>query len=180
MTTELCDILSDKMPRVVRGEAAWTTEEAAHLAACSACAAEWRLLRQASMLGDRAAAGIDPARLAAGVLAGVAARRRQDRWTRGAWVTTLAAAAAIALVVWTGKNHGGPGVGAGRDSSPTVTADAGFHLPLAELESLDSEQLQTVLDGLDAPVGEVTPGPAPSFGDLDNHQLERVLRSLEG
>lgn len=179
MTTELCDILSDKMPRVINGEVGWTADEAAHLAACPECAAEWRLAVQARSLGDRAAAAIDPARLAAGVLVGVAARRRRDR-TRGAWVTTLAAAAAIALVVWTGRNHGGSGAAVGPDTNLTVTADAGFRLPLAELESLDSEQLQTVLDGLDAPVGEVTPGPAPSFGDLDDHQLERVLRSLEG
>ena len=53
-------------------------------------------------------------------------------------------------------------------------------LPLAELDSLDVGQLQAVLDGLDSPVGEATPGEAPSFGDLDDSQLERVLRSLEG
>jgi anti-sigma factor RsiW len=180
MTTELCNSVSDKLPRVASGELEWTTEEAAHLAACPECAAEWRLTRRARVLGDQVAAAIDPASLSARVLAGVAARRRRDRWTRGAWVTTLVAAAAIAIVVWTGGRHREGSVAVGPDSNPVVTADAGFHLPLAELESLDSDQLESVLDGLDAPVGEVAPGPAPSFGDLDDHQLERVLRSLEG
>ena len=180
MTMDLCDILSDKMPRVANGELEWTAKEAAHLAGCRECAAEWRLTEQARRLGDRVTAAIDPVQLSAGVLAGVVARRRRDRWSRGAWFTTLAAAAAIAIVVWTGRNQGGPSVAVGPDSNPTVTPAAGFHLPLAELESLDSDQLQAVLDGLDAPVGEVAPGPAPSFGDLDDHQLERVLRSLEG
>jgi len=180
MTTELCDILSDKLPRVASGELQWTAEEAAHLAACPECAAEWSLGGQARKLGERAVQAIEPAQLSARVLAGVVARRRQDRWTRGAWFTTLAAAAAITIVVWTGRNRGGSHLAIGPDSSPAVSAEPGFHLPLAELESLDSDQLQAVLDGLDAPVGQVAPGPAPSFGDLDDHQLERVLRSLEG
>lgn len=175
-----CDSLSDKMPLVAHGELAWTAEEAAHLAGCPGCTAEWRLVERAGHVGDRAAAAIDPARLTTRVLSEVAARGRRERWTRGAWLTGLAAAASIALVVWTGRNSGEGRVAVGPDSSAATLVDAGLPLRLAELESLDTEQLQAVLDGLDAPVGEVTTDPAPSFGDLDDQQLERVLRSLEG
>ncbi|MBK8005811.1 MAG: sigma-70 family RNA polymerase sigma factor [Gemmatimonadetes bacterium] len=56
----------------------------------------------------------------------------------------------------------------------------GFHLPLAELDQADAEVLEAVLDQLDAPVGEGSSMDAPSLGDLDDTQLERVLRSLEG
>lgn len=175
-----CESLREKMPGVAQGELAWTPEEAAHLSACAECAAEWRLIQRAARLGEGAARSIDPASLSAAVLSRVAARGRRDRWTRGAWVTVLAAAAAIALVVVTGRG-GRPGqLATGGDSGVAAGVDLSYSLPLSELEALDSEQLQSVLDGLDVPVGEVEPGLAPSFGDLDDNQLERVLRSLEG
>ena len=175
-----CESLSEKMPGVAHGELSWTAEEEAHLSACFECAAEWRLIQRAARLGESAARSIDPATLSAGVLSQVAARGRRDRWTRGAWVTVLAAAAAIAVVVFAGRG-GRPGqLATGADSGAAAGVDLSYNLPLSELEALDSDQLQSVLDGLDVPVGEVEPGPAPSFGDLDDNQLERVLRSLEG
>lgn len=174
-----CEVLREKMPGAAHGELAWTPEEETHLSACFECAAEWRLIQHAARLGEGAARSIDPARLSAAVLTQVAARRRRDRWTRGAWIA-LAAAAAIAVVVFTGRG-GGPGqLATGADSGVAAGVDLSYSLPLSELEALDSDQLQSVLDGLDAPVGEVEPGLAPSFGDLDDNQLERVLRSLEG
>lgn len=174
-----CEMLSEKMPAVAHGDAWWTPEESAHLAACAGCAAEWRLIQGAVRLGDRTVAGLDPAELSASIMSQVATRSRRDRFTRNAWYTGLAAAAAIALVVFTGRgrNHE---VATGVDSAVTSGVDLTFHLPLSELEALDSDQLQAVLDDLDSPVGEVEPGPPPSFGDLDDTQLERVLRSLEG
>ena len=45
---------------------------------------------------------------------------------------------------------------------------------------LDGDQLQAVLEALDPPLGATGGGPSPSFGELDDSQLERVLRSLEG
>lgn len=179
MTTEQCDHLSEKMPLVASGAALWTPEEAAHLAGCEQCAAEWRLIQGARAIGERAAAGLDHDRLATRVLSEVTARRRRARWARGGALTLLAAAAAVILMVWTGGEPKG-GVAVAPDSSRALALDAGFHLPLAELEPLDSEQLQVVLDGLDVPVEEVDPGPPPSFTELDDSQLERVLRSLEG
>lgn len=56
----------------------------------------------------------------------------------------------------------------------------GLQLPLAELESLDEGQLTTVLEGLEAPLGAEATPEAPALGDLQDSELERVLRSLEG
>jgi hypothetical protein len=179
MTVE-CELLSEKMPAVAHGDQSWTREEAAHLTSCFECAAEWRLIQRAARLGESAALTIDPASLSAAVGSQVARRARRDRWARGAWMTGLAAAAAIAVMVFTGRGGQAGSLAVGSDSGAAVGVDLSFHLPLSELESLDSDQLQTVLDGLDGPVSEVEPGPAPSFGDLDDNQLERVLRSLEG
>jgi hypothetical protein len=181
MTTELCEALSERMPAVAAGEGTWSSAESAHLSICVECAAEWRLVQQARQLGAGAAGRLDTAGLGAAVLQGVAARHRAARRRRGAWLTGLAAAAAVTLVVWTGTGGRGPGVAAtGRDSAGAGTVEHALYLPLAELESLDAEQLQGVLDGLDTPISEPAPGGVPSFGELDDHQLERVLRSLEG
>ncbi len=87
-------------------------------------------------------------------------------------MSLLAAAATVAIVVWTTRPNDG--------SMVAATAPAEFHLPLAELENLDSLQLQSVLDGLDAPIGAGANSDAPPLGDLENSELERVLRSLEG
>jgi anti-sigma factor RsiW len=180
MTNGGCEQMAERMPEVAHGGGQWSDREAAHLASCPECQAEWRLVREASRLGQSTAARLDPARLSATVLAEVRRRRQHDRWRRGAWVTALAAAAAVVLVVWTGSGKGPRSLATGVDSGATAPVELGIQLPLSELESLDSEQLQAVLDGLDAPVGVVSPGPAPSFGELDDTQLERVLRSLEG
>jgi hypothetical protein len=178
MSTHLCESLTDKMPLVAHGQLTWTEAEAAHFAECRDCRAEWQLIQTAR---DLRAAPVDETRLADAVLAGVARRTRLARWRRNGWLTGLAAAAAVALVVWRGgADRTGQSVTHGVDSSPALATEAGFHLPLAELEGLDAEQLQSVLEGLDAPVGREGPGGVPSMGELDDHQLERVLRSLEG
>lgn len=172
MNDERCGAVQDKLPLVVHGTATWTPAEAAHLARCAACDAERALVERAARLGGEAAARIDSAALAAGVLREVNRRRRSDRWIRRAGLVGLAAAAALVVMV------GVPG----RGVAPTtgLTEVATLTLPLAELDSLDAYQLEAVLEGFDAPVGEMTPGPAPSFDDLNDAQLERVLRSLEG
>lgn len=171
MTLE-CGTVQDRMPAVAAGRAAWTTDEARHLEACAACAAEWRLVQAARRLGARAEARVQPAALTRAALAGVRARRRA-RWTRLGWVGGLAAAAALVLMVTRPR-------GRAPDAAPAPLAAAEFHLPLAELDQADAEALEAVLDQLDAPVSEGSSMDAPSLGDLDDTQLERVLRSLEG
>jgi hypothetical protein len=166
-----CEALSDRMPAVARGQAEWTEAEAAHVSACPNCGAEWRLVQRAARLGVRDGEAIAPARVAGAVLARLRAERRR-RWIRTGWLAALAAAAAVVLLVWSGR-QGRPGVEPG-------AAPAEFHLPMAELDGLDQQQLQTVLDDLEGPLGGTAASEVPSLGDLDDHQLERVLRSLEG
>ncbi len=165
------EALRERMPEVAGGAAQWSVADAAHLAACADCAAEWRVVQTAQRLGAAAASRVDPARLGAAVLAGVARERKVLRWKRTGWLTGLAAAASLMLLVWRGRPQ---------HTAPAETAVAEYRLPLAELESLDEQQLQAVLDALDAPLGDGGSAGGPTLGDLDDIQLERVLRSLEG
>jgi anti-sigma factor RsiW len=169
-----CESIQDRVPLVANGEAEWSEAEAAHLASCRECAAEWRLIQTARRLGDTAATRIDPAQVGRAVLARLAAERRRSRWKRSGWLAVLAAAAAVTLVVRLSSH--GPGAGS-ESMPPSATA---FHVPIAELERLDAGQLESVLEGLDEPLGSQAAPDAPHLGDLDDHQLERVLRSLEG
>jgi anti-sigma factor RsiW len=161
------------MASVAHGRNAWSSEEQAHLAACGRCAAEWRLVQEATRLGTAAAARLDPKRVSEAVHQRLGVERRRRRWIGGS-LGLLAAAAAVALVVWTGRPRTG---GAPVASEPSATE---FHLPLAELEGLDAGQLEAVLDGLEAPLSGSTSSGDAGLSDLQDDQLERVLRSLEG
>lgn len=164
-----CEELTDRMPLVAHGRASWSPEEVAHLAHCADCAAEWTVVRAARGLGSVAAARVNPARVSAAVLARLAGERRRRRWLRGGGLVGLAAAAALTIIVVRGPDRG-----------PELAA-AGLYVPLAELEALDEGELEQVLETLDAPLTEAGSPAAPAgLGDLDDDQLERVLRSLEG
>lgn len=170
--TDECVELRDQMPDVANGGRQWNAGEAVHLAACAECAREWQLVQVALRLGDATAGRVHTSRLSAAVLAGVARERRVAGWKRTGWLTGLAAAAAVVLLVWRGS------------APPAIHSDAAaveeYRLPLAELESLDENQLQAVLEALDAPLQDGSSSGGPNLGDLDDTQLERVLRSLEG
>ncbi len=58
-----CEKLTDRMFLVAQGGSDWSAEEAAHLASCADCGAEWRLVQAAQGLGALAASRIDPARV---------------------------------------------------------------------------------------------------------------------
>ena len=168
-----CEWMTDRMALVANGRAEWTGEEETHLAQCQACAAEWRLLATARRLGDSAARRLEPDRVSRAVLGRLARERQHRHWRRMGLIGSLAAAALVAAIVWTGPRRSGP-VG------DRITSARAFQLPLAELESLNEAQLSAVLEGLEAPLGgEATP-EAPALGDLQDSELERVLRSLEG
>lgn len=171
-----CEMLSDRMVLVAHGTAEWTAAETEHLAACADCRHEWRLVKGAPRIGSEAARRTDPARVSAQVLATLAVERRRRRWFRAGGLVGLAAAAALAIMVST-ADWRAPGSDAG--SMVAVETD-GFHLRLAELESLDEAELEAILDGLEVPLSEGAGGAPPALGDLDDTQLERVLRSLEG
>lgn len=169
-----CEMLVDKMPLVVHNQASWAPEESVHLSDCVECAASWRLVSLAPRLGDMTAQRLDLPRITRQVHGRLALDRRTRRWKRTGWITGLAAAAVLTVMVWSSTKHG--------PAAPTVVwaTGAAFEVPLAELEGLDGDQLQAVLEALDAPLGATGGGPGPSIGDLDDSQLERVLRSLEG
>jgi hypothetical protein len=63
---------------------------------------------------------------------------------------------------------------------PSAPVHEAFRIPVAELDSLDNGELESVLQDLDAPLGAGTLNSTPGLGDLDDVQLERLLRSLEG
>jgi hypothetical protein len=169
-----CESIQDRIPLVAGGLAAWSDQESAHLATCAECTAEWRVVQSARRLGDAAARRVDPARVSSAVLARLAAERRRARWKRGGLLAGLAAAAAVVLMLRSTSHTAAPG------PDPVQAAGTALHVPIAELDRLDAGQLEAVLEGLDQPLGAGAAPDAPHLGDLDDNQLERVLRSLEG
>jgi hypothetical protein len=171
-----CEAMSDRMVAVAHNRATWGPEETGHLVSCADCAAEWRLVQTASSLGGAEVRHLDAGQVGRTVLQRLSvARLRARRWRHAGWIVGLAAAAAIAALVWVGPR---------RDTGPerqnaTIAAET-FELPVTELYDLDAGQLQTVLDQLDAPLGSAASPEAPALGDLKASELERVLRSLEG
>ncbi len=171
-----CELLSDRMVLVSHGTADWTAAEAEHLATCADCREEWRLIQGAQRLGSEAARRTDAVRVSRQVLATLAGERRRRRWLRAGGMVGLAAAAALAIMVSTADRRGS----GGNAGSMAVVEGDGLQLRLAELESLNEAELEAILDGLEVPLSEGAGGAPPALGDLDDTQLERVLRSLEG
>lgn len=170
----ICEQLSDRMPAVAHGQAGWSAEEQAHLAGCADCRAEWDLVSAASRLGLDVAAGLDAYHVSQRVIGRLKAERgrrgRQIGWAVGG----LAAAAAVAIAVWPGRP--------GRHVSPSVAVPvAAAALPLPELDSLRTPELQAVLDSLDGSLGSTVQGvDTGDLDDLDAHELQHVLDGMEG
>lgn len=172
MTTD-CLERSDRMVAVARGDAAWSDDDRLHLDRCPDCATEWRLVQTASRLGRRVDLSLDPDRIGARVLAGLKQPAPPvrilplRRWTRLA--LPLAAAAAIALVVWPGDRGGG-------DESPAATIVGAELLP--EMQSLDADQLEAVLEML--PVTASATPDIRALEDLTEDEWSNLLRTLGG
>ncbi|HET9465994.1 MAG TPA: hypothetical protein VFO71_10710, partial [Gemmatimonadales bacterium] len=90
--------------------------------------------------------------------------------------TGLAAAAAIAAVVWGGGVEGV--LTRPDDSSPVVAT--GLAIPLPELESLQPAELDSVLQTMDEPSISGVPVDEPGLSDLNPEELKSVLDSWEG
>jgi hypothetical protein len=192
-----CTAVSDRMPDVALGRSRWTTEEERHVATCAECRAEWAIVSAASRLRPRVT--LDPDRVAGGALARLAADRARARTRSRVWtVAGLAAAAVVALAVWTGGSGVGsrrrePGVparapiAAAPPEVPRVpgttprgaTSPAPVELAMPELDSLPEEALDSILRVLDEPLARAgdDDSQASDDGDLE---LERVLAGLEG
>jgi ferric-dicitrate binding protein FerR (iron transport regulator) len=167
-----CEALSERMPEVARGVAAWTPAEAAHLAACRGCAAVWPQVQAASTLG--AGLAVQPDAVAAAVRRRVAAspppRSCGVRATLR-WLVPLAAAVFLAvwLVPWRAPSG----------EAEVAAIEAGRETVLSELDGLTDLELQAVLDAM-APAAGAGVAPDRSLRELSESELERVLRSLGG
>jgi len=119
-----CTELSDRMPDVALGRAAWTETEQRHLAECADCRAEWEFVTAASRLGATLPA-TDPALVSTVLLARLAREHERARARIRLWSAAgLAAAAAVIVALWTGGRLGGFGRDGGRGSSTPRVATA--------------------------------------------------------
>jgi hypothetical protein len=170
-----CERLSDRMPEVAMARAAWSAEEAAHLASCTECRGEWDLVLAARRLEARAPA-TDVDAIAAAVQHRLTADRTGRRRTRRFWAaggSAAAAAAAIAIAHGTGR---APGPEAG----PEVVAQAEALVPLPELEGLATAQLDTLLQALEGPLAGSSTLESSTMSDDVDAELERILDTWEG
>jgi hypothetical protein len=166
----ICEQLSDRMPGVAGGDR-WTTAESAHLASCADCAAEWALIATARGLGAAFAGTVNADHVTERILGRLRAEQAAARSRRrGLAIAGLAAAAVIALAVWTGS----PVPPGGSTSQVASAAD----LSLVELDSLRAPELEALLQSMD-PADDSDPLHAvPSL--LDDGELDNVLDALEG
>ena len=173
-----CARLSDRVPEVALGRSSWTAEEEIHLRDCADCRAEWVLVRAAAAMGARAPMLSEPVAMAEAIERRLAQDRAERRRRSRAWsVAGLAAAAAVALAVWTGRPER-PTVATGEVVPAAAAAPA--LVPLPELESLDPAELDSLLRTMDAPLAGSSTLDAPTLGELENSELEQVLASWEG
>jgi hypothetical protein len=169
-----CTLLSDRMPEVALGRSEWTSEENRHLAACESCLAEWRLVQAASRLGEGHLPEIDASRLSRAVWIRVRAAHTQAGRRRVRSVAGLAAAAAIAGLIWAGSvTHRKP-------AEPIASSAARLRMPLPELDSLQPSELNSVLQTIDESGAESSTADSPELGELDNEEFETVLDYWEG
>ncbi len=172
----MCEALSDRMPAVAGGRDAWSVEEQAHLASCSDCSAEWKVVATASGLGRSVI--VDPQRLAPELLGRLREARRQDRrkvWVRrSAPVVGLAIAAAALLVVLPRGREQGPAA-----PLPAAAALEAGPLQLAELEGATTADLVVVLASFDEPAVPRSALDGPNVEGMDLIQVQRALESWE-
>jgi anti-sigma factor RsiW len=192
-----CERLSERMPDVALGRAAWTSEEQAHLDACADCRAEWTLVQATAHLGDSLPRARDPEALTAAVLGRVAGEQAAVRTRRRTWLVAGLAAAAVAIIaVRIPRSPSGVGVPVTTAApvpapvaavptptvpSPTAPAVAARQsVALPELDDLPDAELESILGSLDQTSGVSPSLDGSGFDNLDDHELERVLGAWEG
>lgn len=163
----VCTRLSDRMASVAHGREPWTSDEAAHLAGCADCRAEWGLMVRGVALGDEADRTLHPEFIASRVVAELRAGRRGVReWAaRLRWLALPLAAAAVIVVA-----RGGPPPG----GEPLALAELGI---LPELGGLDEAELEQVLQALPSPQGTTD---IRGFEELSEEEITMLLGNLEG
>jgi hypothetical protein len=160
------------MPAVALGRAEWTADEAKHLGSCRSCGDEWEIVRVTSLMGVTGSAALDPARTTRAVLQRLS-EAGDERRKRRAWTFAgLAAAAALAVAVWTGQ--------ANRPAGPPPQTAAGLQIPLPELDNLEVAELNSVLETMDESVGGSSTPDTPDAGYSEDDELDFILDSWEG
>jgi hypothetical protein len=161
-----CRLLSERMPEVAQGQAEWTPTELHHLSGCADCRREWELVQAATRLGEGVPV-LDPDVMSRALLSRLERSRTRKARVRIWTVGGLAAAAALAAVLWTGEP----------ESSPRATAVT-FSLP--ELDDLPPAELDSVLRHMDEPLASDPTMENGELGDLSNEELQSVLELWEG
>ena len=173
-----CDEMIDRMPDLALGQAPLPADFEAHLAGCVSCRLNWPVVQAGSLIGAPVAGTIDPDRIARQVVARLAAARQADRWRRGwTWGTVLAAAAALFLVVYTGRNPSYPTPPLPDREGASV---ASFAVPVSGLDDLNASELQALYDQLDGSLEGSATVAAPHLEELSPDEMQQVLNSLEG
>lgn len=164
---EIHEQLRDRMPDVLRGTAAWTAEETAHLAACAECREELTMLSAALRIGAGVERRFDPMPVAAAVAERL---RREPARVVARYRPLMLLATAAALALFLARPSAAP------VPSRTPVEVAGI---FPELDSLSAEEL-AVLDSLsEIPLSDAfVPGTLPS--DADTVPMRQILNSLEG
>lgn len=164
-----CQRLTDKMPAVASRRLDWSPEEAAHLADCTDCAAEWRVVRAGAGVGQGVT--VDADAVAVRVLQRLRSEPVVRPWKPLRWVAGLAAAAAVVALLWPGR--------APRPSGTELAAPTALTVEVPGLDALSEEGLGEVLESMDAPWADVPTMDSPSLHDLDVRELEWMDRNLE-
>jgi hypothetical protein len=170
-----CERLSDRMPDVALHRSEWTPDEAAHLAACADCLAEWELVLAARALDEGAPTVSDPSTLAEALQRRLAEDSARRVRVRQAWSFAAAAgAAAVILTAVVTQRDAGPAAGT------RTVAGAEALVPLPELEGLGTAQLDTLLQSLDRPFAGTSTLDASTLGEYEDGELEQVFATWEG
>ena len=160
--------LTDRIPDVVLGRTPWSPEEQTHLAGCADCRAELALVQAAGRIGEGLPPLADRAVLTEAVLGRVArAPAVPPRGGALRWAGGVALAAALAIAVWTGSTRS--------DRSP-----AGAGGSETAVETLSTAQVDSLLEDDDVPLAGWSMLETPTLGDLDEVELEQLLRTWEG
>ena len=163
-----CDRLSDRMPAVALGRGRWSSEDETHLAACDDCRTEWELVRVGSRLGE-GRPRLDHAGLASELRRQLAERPveppRRPGWVWGSGL----AAAGLAALIWAGVERG--------EAPPAAIAAGDTGVVTG---SLTDAQADSLLQSVDEPLAGWSMLESPGLGDLNEDELEQVLRTWEG
>lgn len=166
-----CSAMRDRMPDVAREVGQWSDAEAAHLAHCTDCAAEWAIVQDGVALHADLVVPTD--RIAQAVLLRLRTERavapaiRRLPW-RGSVIGLMAAAASVVLILYAPRAH---------RVARAELVDTTIAAVLPELQGLNDSELEVVLQSLGPTAADAAPGLVPHLEDLTDTELEQLLHA---